>query len=247
MASRILPTLVALLLLTTTTHALQVTPGSPCAALCIDGPDLDPFSASSSSTNASDIVCQDSLYANSDTGEKFKSCLECLQKSDKTNGTEADNYWLLYNLRHALGTCLYGFGDEDKVINSPCIISWACEPLEDAILAGDLDAGDASGDDALGYCSAGNGSLFGSTLRSCIDCLKSSSDETYLGNCEPPPPPTTSFRAFSQSQTNTRLTPHSHGRPPGRLPPGARTRRAPRHIRHALHALQPQSHDRVLL
>ena len=184
MASRILPTLLALLISLRPAHAIQVTPGSPCAALCIDDPSSDPFSPSSSSTNASDIVCQDSLYSNSDEGEKFKSCLECLQKSEKTNGTEADNYWMLYNLRHTLGTCLYGFGDEDKVINSPCVIGWACGPLEDAILAGDLDAGDAQGDDALEYCSAGNGSLFGNTLKSCINCLKSSSDETYLGNCE---------------------------------------------------------------
>jgi hypothetical protein len=147
----------------------------------MDQEDSDPFSADSSTTNATEIVCQDSLYSNSAEGSKFKRCLECLQKSDKTDKTEADNYWLLYNLRHALGTCLYGFGDEEKVINSPCVISWACEPLEDAILSGDLDADES---DHFGYCSAGDGSLFGSTLKACVDCLKTSDDESYLGNCE---------------------------------------------------------------
>lgn len=146
----------------------------------MDSEDSDPYSPDSSTTNATDIVCQDKLYKDNDEGAKFQSCMECLQKSEKTNGTEADNYWLLYNLRHSLGTCLYGFDDEEKVINSPCIISWACEPLEEAILSGSLDPDD----DPLGYCSAGNGSLFGSTLRSCINCLKSSDDETYLANCE---------------------------------------------------------------
>ena len=181
---RVLPPYLFLLTLFSLLHSaisLQVTPGSPCAALCMDQEDGDPYSPDSSTTNATDIVCQDSLYSDSKEGAKFKSCMECLQKSDKTNGTEADNYWLLYNLRHSLGTCLYGFDDEKKVINSPCIISWACEPLEEAILSGGLDP---DGDDPFGYCSAGNGSLFGSTLRSCVNCLKSSDDEAYLGNCK---------------------------------------------------------------
>ncbi|SPN97652.1 uncharacterized protein DNG_01165 [Cephalotrichum gorgonifer] len=158
---------------------IQVTPGSPCAAICMDEEDGDPFSPDSSTTNATDIVCQDSLYKNSAEGIKFKSCLECLQKSDKTNGTESDINWLLYNLRYSLGTCLYGFEDEAKTISSPCVISWACEPLQDAILAGNLEP-DTS--DAFGYCAAGNGSLFGNTLKACVDCLKASDDESYLGN-----------------------------------------------------------------
>lgn len=186
---QIIPTYLSLLSLFYLFHsslALQVTPGSPCAAQCMDHEDNNPYSPDSSTTNATDIVCQDSLYSSTDEGSKFKSCIECLQKSGKTNGTEADNYWLLYNLRYSLGTCLYGFDDEDKIINSPCIINWACEPLEEAILAGGLDP---DGDDTFGYCSAGNGSLFGETLRSCINCLKSSDDETYLGNCKFSPLP----------------------------------------------------------
>ena len=224
---RTMPTylsLLALLVLLRSALALQVTPGSPCAALCMDDEDNDPFSAESSTTNTTDIVCQDSLYSETDEGAKFKSCLECLQKSDKTNGTEADNYWLLYNLRYSLGTCLYGFEDEEKVINSACVISWACEPLKSAILAGDLDADD---DDAFGYCSAGNGSLFGKTLKSCVDCLKSSDDESYLGNCELPSCSCSSMR--EATLTNMGLA--SYGRAPSRLRPRARPGRAPRYNR----------------
>ncbi|CAI4213815.1 unnamed protein product [Parascedosporium putredinis] len=122
----------------------------------------DPFSPDSSSTNATDIVCQDSKFANDAVGIKYKSCLECLQKSQKTNGTESDISWLLYNLRFALGTCLYGFEDKDK----------------DAILDKNLDPDS----DSLDYCTASNSALFGKTLKSCVACLKSSDDETYLGN-----------------------------------------------------------------
>jgi len=140
----------------------------------------DPFSPDSSSTNATDIVCQDSKYSNTDTGIKYKACLECLQKSQKTNGTESDIFWLIHNLRYALGTCLYGFEDQSKVISSPCVINWACEPLKDAILDGQLDPKS----DTFGYCTASNSAFFGKTLKSCVACLKSSDDETYLGNCK---------------------------------------------------------------
>lgn len=159
---------------------LEVTPGSSCASICMDEEGGDPFSPDSSSTNATDIVCQDSKFANDAVGIKYKSCLECLQKSQKTNGTESDISWLLYNLRFALGTCLYGFEDKDKVINSPCVINWACEPLKDAILDKNLDPDSGS----LDYCTASNSALFGKTLKSCVACLKSSDDETYLGNCK---------------------------------------------------------------
>lgn len=157
---------------------LEVTPGSSCASICMDEENGDPFSPDSSSTNATDIVCQDSKFASDAVGIKYKNCMECLQKSQKTNGTESDIFWLIYNLRYALGTCLYGFEDKEKVINSPCVINWACEPLKDAILDGNLNPDS----DTLGYCTASNSAFFGKTLKSCVACLKSSDDETYLGN-----------------------------------------------------------------
>jgi hypothetical protein len=169
--------LLALFTFTQVTSALQVTPGSSCSALCLDA-DIDPFDAAASTTNATDIVCKDGDYGSSEEGIKFKQCLDCMQKSQKQNETETDIGWFIYNLRYALGTCLYGFGDEDKVINSPCVINWACQPLKDALTTG-LDDGDASWD----YCTADNGALSSKNMESCVSCLANSESEVYLSNC----------------------------------------------------------------
>jgi len=169
--------LLALFIFTQVASALQVTPGSPCAALCLEN-DADPFDSAASTTNATDIVCKDDDYSSNEEGIKFKQCLECMQKSQKQNETETDVGWFIYNLRFALGTCLYGFGDEDKVISSPCVINWACQPLKDALTSG-LDDEDAS----WNYCEAGNNALSSKNMESCVSCLASSETETYLSNC----------------------------------------------------------------
>lgn len=65
--------------------ALQVTPGSSCASTCL---------SASSTTTASEIVCDDSDYF-SPAGVKFKDCLECLQTSEEATGSESDSSWLI--------------------------------------------------------------------------------------------------------------------------------------------------------
>lgn len=166
-----------LLTLLHTSAALEVAPGSSCAALCLDS-NLDPFDPASSTTNSADVVCRDSDYGETPAGIKFKQCLECMQKSQKVNGTESDVTWMIYNLRYALGTCLFGFDDESKAINSACVINWACEPLKDAIEEG-LEAAD----DGWGFCEAGGGALKGRNMGSCMGCLRVSENESYLANC----------------------------------------------------------------
>jgi hypothetical protein len=170
--------LLAIAIFTQAAFALQVTPGSSCAALCLPNEE-DPFNSAASVTNSTDIVCKDSDYTNAGEGIRFKQCLECLQKSSKQNGTETDVAWFVYNLRFSLGTCLYGFGDEEKVINSPCVTDWACGPLKDALTSG-LDKEDSSFD----YCTADNSILETSKIENCVSCLASSEKEVYLGNCE---------------------------------------------------------------
>ena len=75
--------------------ALQVTPNSPCSALCIDNSSLDVSDPNSSNTNTSDIVCPDSDYDTTDAGRKFKSCLSCLQNSTFAQGPENDQAWFI--------------------------------------------------------------------------------------------------------------------------------------------------------
>lgn len=75
--------------------ALQVTPGSSCAAICLDDVDGNPLDPASSSTNTTDIKCMDESFDNTEVGMKYKTCLDCLRKSEKVNGTESDSAWFL--------------------------------------------------------------------------------------------------------------------------------------------------------
>jgi hypothetical protein len=163
--------------------AIQVTPGSSCAALCIDSPDGDAFSPSASTTNSTDIVCEDLHYHSTGTGIKYKNCIECLQKSEKLNGTESDVLWLIYNLRFTLDTCLFGFPSSEKTINSPCLIGYACNPLKNALLEDKLDPEKKSD---FGYCNAAGDVFKGPNLKTCTQCLQTTTNQVYLANCELP-------------------------------------------------------------
>lgn len=62
-----------------------------------------------SSTNASDIVCDDPKYSNDKTGIKFKKCTDCLQMSRASRESETDVAWLLCKFSSAN---LYDFNDQ---------------------------------------------------------------------------------------------------------------------------------------
>lgn len=83
------------LLRTSSVLALEVTPGSDCAAYCLDDSEGDSFDADESNTNTTDIVCEDIDFTTKSRGIKFKNCQECLQKSSHVNGTETDMHWFL--------------------------------------------------------------------------------------------------------------------------------------------------------
>lgn len=76
-------------------QALQVSPNSTCAAVCLDHPDGDPLDPAASTTNYTDIACRDADYLTSSTGIKFKNCVECLQDSRNVNSGENDISWFL--------------------------------------------------------------------------------------------------------------------------------------------------------
>ncbi|KAJ2906585.1 hypothetical protein MKZ38_000840 [Zalerion maritima] len=160
--------------------ALQVTPGSKCAELCLDNPKDDADDPSSSTTNTTDITCSDSDYSTTGVGTKYKDCLSCLMTSDSVDEStsETDVAWFLYNLRYSIDVCLYGFGDSDKV-SSPCDIDTTCLPLKEALLDGDLDPEKST---AYGYCDAEGASFEESSIKSCVSCLQAESDQKYLAN-----------------------------------------------------------------
>ncbi|KFA49448.1 hypothetical protein S40293_05753 [Stachybotrys chartarum IBT 40293] len=186
--------LLSTVLLAGTGLGLEVTPGSSCATFCLDEGMDNGFDSASSSTNTSDVTCRDVDFASGEVGIKFQSCLECLQKSDKVNGTESDLHWFLYNLRYTLSSCLFSFPNElPNIVDSPCVTEYACGPMREPLTTGDLEAGD---DDTYGYCATDDG-VFERRQQWCVNCLRASADQAYLANfvvalragCEQTPEP----------------------------------------------------------
>jgi len=94
MARSIFAVLLVTSLAITSTVAIQVSPNSQCASVCQDNADQDKSDAMQSNTLGSDIVCRDNNYA-TPTGQKFKTCIECLQQSSDKSTSESDLQWFL--------------------------------------------------------------------------------------------------------------------------------------------------------
>ncbi|KAI2641509.1 hypothetical protein GGS26DRAFT_585900 [Hypomontagnella submonticulosa] len=207
--------LLCLLSLQQKTAALKVTPGSTCAAVCLDDSNGDP---SGSSTNSTDIVCDDQEYSTTANGIRFKNCVECLQESHAMTDEENDIFWYLYNLRYSVDVCLYGFPNATKTISSPCDIDYACRPLKNALEIGNLNPNNGS---QLDYCTANSGAFTGSHLQDCIQCFRSSPNQFYISNfltalkagCEQKPQPGNliglSGSLFTQFEVNITATPQN--------------------------------------
>ncbi len=87
--------------------ALQVTPNSPCATVCIDNSNLDTSDPNSSNTHNADITCEDASFAKA-TGQKWESCMSCLQNSTFYQGPESDQGWFLCKpLKNGGGSTLW--------------------------------------------------------------------------------------------------------------------------------------------
>lgn len=180
--------------------ALQVTPNSPCASLCLD----DPSNPNVATTSGSDIVCTDTAYGNSAVGERFQSCINCLQNSSAVSPTENDVEWFLCkstmskylglafrtfnannrtpdNVRFAFDTCLFGMTNASESFSTPCSISTVCGPLatalEDSMTIPTVP-------DEFGYCTADSNSFTSNFQTACSSCLRDTGDTLYLSNCK---------------------------------------------------------------
>lgn len=87
------------------------------------------------------------------------------------------------NIRYAFDVCLYSYPDAvaSGTINSPCNIDGACAPLEDALETSLLRA---NKDNQFDYCKAESSIIESTSYKDCISCLKSTSSQKYLANCE---------------------------------------------------------------
>jgi len=98
MAGTSLGSVVLFLLLLNVSSALQVTPNSPCASVCLDDPTRDASDPTASNTKASDVVCMDGAYSTTETGKKYEACVSCLQDSTAMGSGENDQEWFLCKL-----------------------------------------------------------------------------------------------------------------------------------------------------
>lgn len=87
--------LAGLCLLLGSGRALQVSPGSPCAAVCLNNPEANSQDPSSSTTEPPEIVCQNDEFSNQLAGIKLQNCMQCLQKSNATSQGESDSQWFI--------------------------------------------------------------------------------------------------------------------------------------------------------
>lgn len=184
------------------TIALQVTPNSPCASHCMDTIDLDRSDPRSSSTLGNDIVCQNADYISTSQGKKFQECMECLQLSDYSQGSENDQMWFLCkfvvwcvccllfvyenstnpsdldNLRYAFDYCILGYPNATGVDIGPCATSVACGVLQPGLTVDKLDPTKVK---PYEYC---NSEITGDFYDQCLDCVAADRTKTYLANCK---------------------------------------------------------------
>ncbi|KAK3952795.1 hypothetical protein QBC32DRAFT_134041 [Pseudoneurospora amorphoporcata] len=177
--SRTATALLSFLLTTQLASALQVTPNSPCASVCLDSPDLDRSDPNSSNTKKKDIICKDGV-ANSPAGNKWTECMTCLQTSPFFQDSETDQMWFLYNLRYTLSYCLFGYPNATDVETTPCSTSMACGPLQQSLQHGVPDPKDTT---ASSYCSADDGYASDPDIYvHCTSCLTAGGESNYLAN-----------------------------------------------------------------
>jgi hypothetical protein len=158
--------------------ALKYTPGSPCASVCQDDLSQDVSNLNIPNMSGSDITCVNTDTNNTPEGQRFKTCIDCLQNSTSVESDQNDQELFLYNLRYALDSCLFDFSNATDAVSTPCSTDLSCGPLQAALEYDNLSDTGIS----YGYCSADTNAFLGSFLPKCISCLQDSIEESYLSN-----------------------------------------------------------------
>ncbi|KAI2463775.1 hypothetical protein F4781DRAFT_415454 [Annulohypoxylon bovei var. microspora] len=191
------------------TSPLLVANGSPCGAQC--GNVL-------SSTTDDMIVCDESAYSTTSSGQVYEACVGCESTSSYVTAqgqqNTSDLQYMLYNMRYAVNVCLF------EAQTSPCITSFACANIEAAIQYQNLSASSSIYD----YCNKWTDY----NLDKCHECLTSESNGNYLSNfisildgacnlrLEPPATIPLQGSIFSTNVVNvTSPTPTASFTPPG--------------------------------
>ncbi|OBT78780.1 hypothetical protein VF21_02506 [Pseudogymnoascus sp. 05NY08] len=145
--------------------AIRTVPTSPCASLCGDV----------TSTTGSEILCAEADL-NTAKGQLFSKCISCQMTStaiDQKTG-DTDLKWVLYNLRYAMSSCMWGFPGNSTVQNSPCLTSRACGPFQSSLQYDGLSPNITTYD----YCQSLPSTA---SVDKCKDCIRQG-EKTYLSN-----------------------------------------------------------------
>ncbi|OIW29492.1 hypothetical protein CONLIGDRAFT_631571 [Coniochaeta ligniaria NRRL 30616] len=84
-------------------------------------------------------------------------------------------------MRYSLSYCIFGFPNATNVATSPCITSFACEPLANPLEDGILSP---QGSTQYGYCSVDNNVATHQIINRCSSCISASGETQYLANCK---------------------------------------------------------------
>jgi hypothetical protein len=80
------------------TLAIEFTPNSGCASVCMDTSSQNASDPNASTIHGSDIVCTVGDYQSTAVGQKFEKCVNCLQNSSTSTSTVNDVMWYLCQL-----------------------------------------------------------------------------------------------------------------------------------------------------
>ncbi|KAF2004112.1 hypothetical protein P154DRAFT_66612 [Amniculicola lignicola CBS 123094] len=185
--STIIHAVLAFLIVSGITSALEVAPNSPCAGKCLDDPAKgDPADVRDSATFNFNLVCYDSEFTgpnSTDVGRKLVDCQNCLLTSghDDTGTGERDMGWYLFNNKGIIDWCLFGrFAEEQNENKTETFAYQACNSDCNAIYA---SADYRAKADATGYYFCDHDGNFTADAEKCMNCLyDSKSNLTVIAN-----------------------------------------------------------------
>lgn len=182
--------------------AVEVAPNSPCAPLCIDKPGGNVSDWAASTTLPSDLTCDDALYSNTTTGQKWVNCLKCESSSGFWDiaSNENDAFWFLRevpwqtecfnpldvsrlmhssadNSRYTLIWCLFSSSPTFTPASKACGPS--CGPIQTQ-LQDKLNTGDMTSQ--YNYCGS-DLAVSMAEFDACISCLDTINGVQTLLNC----------------------------------------------------------------
>ncbi|KAM0257428.1 hypothetical protein ACHAQJ_004374 [Trichoderma viride] len=160
------------------THALRVSPNSPCTSLCTDS-NISQSDPNFFDDQWKDIVCSDTDFDSTPEGQKLETCFTCLQNSTYTHGSESDQDWFLYNLRYSASYCMFGYPNSTGFDSGPCTTTVGCGSLAPAL---EFNIKNPTNSTQYDYCDANGDAITSNAVQGCLQCVQADGEHDYLSN-----------------------------------------------------------------